>query len=402
MPPPSISQKNAAKIVLNAQKLLHPPSVKMRSLEAVIQHLGYIQIDTISVIERAHHHVLWTRHKAYQPSMLDQLVKEKKVFEYWFHAASYLPISNFRFCLPRMEAMRKKKPYRLDRKNPLYRQVLERIKAEGPLQAKDFESDHTHKSSGWWDWKPAKRALEQLFIEGNLLVVGRKGFQKIYDLPERVLPANLDQSKPTPAEFARFLIQQGIQAQGIITESQIGYLQSEGKRGLRKILEQMLETGEIIRVQVEKRAGNYFTTPDVLEQTLRLPKQKQFFLLSPFDNFVIQRKRIQELFGFDYQIECYVPAPKRKYGYFSLPLLWGEEFVGRVDMKADRKPQRLIIRNLVLENKPLNLERMLPAFTKSLNEFMVFNGCQDIEIVKTIPSSLKKKLNLLQQTARKR
>jgi len=238
--------------------------------------------------------------------------------------------------------------------------------------------------------------LEQLFMEGKLLVVGRKGFQKIYDLPERVLPANLDQSKPTPAEFARFLIQQGIQAQGIITESQIGYLQKEGKRALRKTLQQMLETGEILQVQVEKREENYFTSPDVLQQTLRLPKQKPFFVLSPFDNFVIQRKRMQTLFGFDYQIECYVPAPQRKYGYFSLPLLWGEAFVGRVDMKADRKSQRLIIKNLVLENKPLNWEELLPVFTKSLNEFMVFNGCQEIEIVKTIPHSLKKQLKFLQ------
>ncbi|MBF0276779.1 MAG: YcaQ family DNA glycosylase [SAR324 cluster bacterium] len=391
MSSPAISQKNASKIILNAQKLLHPAQKKPHSPEKLIQHLGYIQIDTISVIERAHHHVLWTRHKAYQPSMLDDLVEEKKVFEYWFHAASYLPISDFRFCLPRMEAFRNKKAGRLDRSNPLYQQVFNRIKTEGPLQAKDFESDRTRRS-GWWNWKPAKQALEQLFMEGRLMVKGRKGFQKIYDLPERVLPPDLDQSQPSSQELARFLIRRGIQAQGIITESQISYLQTGVKRGLHSMIRQLLETGEIIQIRVEKKEGLYLTTPETLEQSLRLPKQKQIALLSPFDNFVIQRKRIQELFDFDYQLECYVPAPKRKFGYFSLPILWGDVFAGRADIKADRKKQRMIINNLVLEDILSRREDFISALNQSLNEFMIFNQCKEIEISKTSPISLRKQL----------
>lgn len=391
MPTPSISIKNARKIVLNAQQLLHPPRRDSQTLENMIQHLGYIQIDTISVIERAHHHVMWTRHNDYQPAMLDALVKAKKVFEYWYHAASYLPISDYRFCLPRMEAIKKKEPRRIARTHALYQQVLERIRAEGPLQAKDFESDQT-KRTGWWDWKPAKRALEQLFMEGELLVVGRKGFQKIYDLPERALPSGLNHNKPTREEFARFLIRRGIRAQGLITEAQIGYLQGGIKQDIRTALQHMLENGDLLQVRLEKRDGHYVTMPQILEQSLRLPRKKQLFFLSPFDNSVIQRRRLLELFDFDYQLECYVPAPKRKYGYFTLPLLWGDTFVGRVDMKADRKSRTLIIKNLVLEKKTVDWDQCRHAFKESLAAFMAFNGCCSVDILQTDPVTVKQQL----------
>lgn len=394
---PVISQKQARKMVLQSQGLLHVCKTKrpLKALEAMIQHLGYIQIDTISVIERAHHHVLGTRLKAYQPTLLDQLVQEKKVFEYWYHAASYLPISDFRFCLPRMARLRKKEPYRFDRSHPLYRQVLKRVQAEGPLQAKDFESDPTERT-GWWDWKPAKRALEQLFIEGRLLVVGRKGFQKIYDLPERALPAGLNQTTPSQKELVRFLIQRGIQAHGIITEPQTRHLRDVSKKEGQTMLHEMQEAGEVTPVHVEKSKAVYWTFPHLLEQSLRLPRKKQFFFLSPFDNLVIQRNRLKELFDFDYQLECYLPASKRQYGYFSLPMLWGNTFVGRVDMKAERKSKTLILKNLVLEDQTPEWQAFATDCQKALFRFMAFNGCEKIEVLQTKPKRLKQELKKLQ------
>ena len=393
MPPPTISQKHAQKMVLHAQKLLHPPkaSKPLEALEAIIQHLGYVQIDTLSVVERAHHHVLWNRLNAYQPAMLEHLVAEKKVFEYWHHAASYLPMADFRFCLPRMERMSKEAPHRFDRTHPLYQTILKRIEAEGPLQAKDFPSEPASQR-GWWDWKPAKQALEQLFLEGKLLVVGRKGFQKIYDLAERVLPVGIDQTMPTTKELAQFFIQRSIQAHGIVTEPQTRYLKKITKKQGVAALYELQEAGIVVPLKVERCAGDYWTFPQHLEAALRLPRKKRFFFLSPFDNLVIQRNRLRELFGFDYQLECYLPQAKRQYGYFSLPMLWGDRFVGRVDMKAERPSKTLILKNFVLEGNVPAWEVMAVPLQQALRQFMAFNGCDEFVVLQTHPQSLKQPL----------
>lgn len=397
MPHFQISQAQAQKIVLHAQKLLHPPKIQKslgsleESLEAIIQHLGYIQIDTISVVARAHHHVLWTRLNCYQPAMLESLVAEKRVFEYWHHAASYLPMADYRFCLPRMERMRNEKPRRFDRSHPLYQNVLQRIREEGALQAKDFQGDRTPRH-GWWDWKPAKQALEQLFLEGRLLVAGRKGFQKIYDLPERVLPPGIDQTTPTQQELARFFILRSIQAHGIITEPQTRYLKKITKKEGESALCSLQEEGIVVPVRVGKCPDDYWTFPHCLEQPLRLPRKKRLFFLSPFDNLLIQRNRMREFFGFDYQLECYLPQAKRQYGYFSLPMLWGERFVGRVDMKAERQSKTLILKNFVLEGKVPPWEALAAPLQQALLQFMAFNGCEKFVVLQTHPKSMKAKL----------
>jgi len=181
-------------------------------VENAIKHIGYVQIDTISVVERAHHHTIWSRVDNYKPQHLPQLLERKKIFEYWFHAAAILPIDDFRFALPRMESFKAGEKHwfkNIDKK--LMRNVLKRIEIEGPLLARDFE-DTKNTNTGWWDWKPAKQALEQLFMQGELMVASREGFQKRYDLTERVLPNSIDTRIPSIENEAQHLVDTTIRA----------------------------------------------------------------------------------------------------------------------------------------------------------------------------------------------
>ncbi|HJW30854.1 MAG TPA: crosslink repair DNA glycosylase YcaQ family protein, partial [Saprospiraceae bacterium] len=191
--PVHISKQEARRIILAAQGLdkMNPFGSGPKSVVKAVEHLGYVQIDTISVVERAHHHVLWNRIPAYQASWLDQAQKKSRaVFEYWAHAAAYLPMKDFRFSLPVMHAFKSKKDRWPKSQRTEMKKVLDRIKAEGPLMSRDFES--THKGGSWWDWKPAKWALQRLFLEGALMVSHREGFQRIYDLPDRIIPEGID------------------------------------------------------------------------------------------------------------------------------------------------------------------------------------------------------------------
>jgi len=343
----------------------------------VIESLNYVQIDSISVVERAHHHSIWNRTENYDPIHLEQLLADKMIFEYWSHAAAYLPMHDYRYSLPRKNAIAKGDKHWFSKDKKSMAHVLARIKAEGPLQAKDFK-DTRETKTGWWDWKPAKKALEQLFMEGKLMVASRQGFQKVYDLTERILPPTIDTSTPSEEEYFQHLIINYLTANAIGTAQQITYLLKGLKTPIQKHCMQMLEEGLLINVTVNNQS--YFALPNVnnlLGQKLSRMKVK---ILSPFDNFLIQRKRTKELFNYDYQIECYVPANKRKIGYFSLPLLWGSNFSGRMDVKMDRKLGILNILNLHLETEKAN--EFIIELKKTLNKFLSFNKGTSINVVK--------------------
>ena len=369
--------KKLRRIALESQGLLknnHFGRGKAATLRA-IEHLGYIQIDTISVVARAHHHVLWSRVDNYQPKFLDQLVRERKVFEYWFHAAAWLPMRDYRFALLRMSAIDGDRSWFKNFDKKLNRHILERIQAEGGLRARDFEDDREGKQE-WWDWKPAKQALEQLFMQGELLVTGRESFQKVYDLPERVLPDWVDTSHPTLDEFADHLIDTTLRAHGFATQKSITYLR-KGKAlrdTVNEILQARLANG--LLTSVTHNGCEYFLDPELLEA--RAPRsQKQVRILSPFDNAVIQRERGRHVFSYDYQIECYVPEAKRQYGYFCLPILYRDSLVGRIDCKAHRKHKVLELRSKHIESR---VDDNFPeAFRAAMEDFSQFNGCERIE-----------------------
>jgi len=370
-----LSIEKARQMAISAQLLNSEP--RQKDPVGLIEHLGYVQIDTISVVERAHHHTLWSRFPKFNNKTLDKLLQEKKVFEYWSHAASYLPMKDFRFSLYRKKQFSDGKSHWFEQDVKLKKHVLQRIKKEGSLQSKDFE--HNKKSNGWYEWKPAKKALEQLFMEGKLMVAERKGFQKIYDLTERVLPSDIDTSVPTDQEYAEFLIKQFLQAHAFGSESEFAYLRRGIKPLINKTIERLLKSKQIIKIQIQDLKETYYTLPHSLELDENKSKSK-LHILSPFDNLLIQRKRVQQIFDFDYLIECYVPEPKRKFGYFCLPLLYGNKFAGRIDAKADRKTKLLTVKNIWFEKSFKPSSEFQKDFKSKLQQFAEFNGCNEYDL----------------------
>jgi uncharacterized protein YcaQ len=379
------------RIALNQQGLLKAGFFgrgKRATLRA-IEQLGYVQIDTISVVERAHHHVLWSRVENYQPKFLEQLVKQREVFEYWFHAAAWLPMRDYRFALPRMRQVNGERNWFEISDRKLTDEILKRVEAEGPLRTRDF-ADTRQVNNGWWDWKPAKQALEQLFMQGELMVSGREGFQKVYDLPERVLPDWVDSSMPTMDEYAGHLIDTTLRAHGFASLVSMAYLR-KGKplrEAIKAQLQQRLEANQLTTVELGNN-NTLYIDPELLES--RAPHSSaQVRILSPFDNAVIQRQRGREIFDFDYQIECYVPEPLRQFGYFCLPILYRDRLVGRMDCKAHRADDLLEIRSVHIEQK---VDADFPELLgQAIQSFALFNNCAGVLLRSTGSSDLLRNL----------
>ena len=354
----------------------------------IIRHLGYVQIDTISAVERSHHHTLWNRCRSYTPADLDILQSAPRlIFEYWSHAAAYLTVQDYRFCLPRMQRIRKGDIGWFPRNKRMIGYVLERIKSEGPLQAKDFESPGK-KPGPWWDWKPAKIALEYLFLEGTLLVARRKGFQKVYDLAERVLPTHIDTRMPSSTEMAQYLIETGLRSLGLVSRKDFTYQRKDRLEKIAAVLQDKLKKNSLKTVSIEGVKEPYYTSTGLLEALdARIPPYLRF--LSPFDNFLIRRQRVLDLFNFQYQLECYVPAAKRKRGYFSLPVLYRDRLIGTMDAKAVRKTGIFLIKNLYLDQIPADEDDFRACFHQELRAFMAFNGCSQLEVEFISPKGFK-------------
>ena len=377
----SISPAEARKLALLSQGI-HKEGDLGRGQNATlkaIERLGYIQIDTISVVERAHHHTLWSRVNGYQPQHVDTLQRDGELFEYWSHAAAYLPMRDYRFSLPRKAAINagEKHWFRVEKK--VRNEVLARVRAEGPLQSKDF--DNTDRiATGWGDYKIGKRALEDLFMRGELMIAQRQGFQKVYDLPERILPAKTNTTMPSQDELLHHLITRFLGANGLGTPAQTGHLRKGIKQQLRDKCAAMHESGEL--VELVCKGQQYYALPESLAMLKKPLSRKKIKILSPFDNLLIQRDRTKQLFDFDYQIECYVTAKKRQWGYFVLPILWGHQFAGRMDAKIDRKTGVLHVHKLYIETpKPAEFRA---ALKPALDVFCAFNGGSKVVIGEVI------------------
>ena len=352
----SLSQKTARRLALHAQ-LLDGRTILLRGKEGVaqvIEHLGYVQIDTISVIERAHHHTLWARVPGYKPEYLHKAQAiERTIFEYWGHAASYLPMSDYRFYIPTMLSFHNPTDawYRGwgEKYGSYLDPVLKRIRAEGPKAARDFANPSQRTNGPWWDWKPAKAALEMLFWRGELMISERRGFERIYDLTERVLPTGTDVRPPSPDELGRFMV----------------------------------------RLGVEAHDGVFYALPKVLETVSRFrATAPRVCLLNPFDNLVISRSRLKQRFDFDYTLECYVPRNKRLHGYFVLPILFGERIAGRLDPKADRKTKTFCVRQLGIDPEFQDVDGLIPELGRALGQLARFNSCQTLLLENIRPKKL--------------
>ncbi len=375
-----ISPDEARNIALGRQLIFNDNSTSpKKKLLNIIEQIGYVQIDTISIVERAHKHILWTRQPEFKNEMLDELIdKDKKVFEFWDHAAAYLPMKHFRFTLQRKEMYAKKYRHWGNKNKKMLNSIIDRIKSEGPLQSRDFEN--TGKQCTWWDWKPAKEGLEFLFHTGKLVAKARKSFQKVYALPEESLPADVNLTFPNENEHSEHLIMKSINANGLSSEKELTYLRHHHRSATKNTLNRLLEEKKIISVKISGIDDElYFSNKKLLNTINSIKINNDVHILSPFDNIVIQRKRLSALFGFDYVIECYVPIEKRKFGYFCLPVLFGNTFAGRIDAKADRKSGEFRIINEFWENSFVLSSDFCHKYQSKIDQLAKFSGCNFVK-----------------------
>lgn len=387
-----LSKSQARKIILHATGLSRYDQFgkgKAATYKA-IEHLGFIQVDTNYTVERAHHHTLASRVRNYQTDWLSELQSEGMIYEFWTRDSGFMPMDEFRFSLPIHEVYRNKwKNYAGSEVN-LMNQILNKIAREGPLRAKDFDNDRVTKSSGWWDWRPSKVALERLHFAGKLLATRLKDFHKLYDLTDNIIPLDVNREIPTAEELARHLIFRSLKAMGIASAQEISWSGRLTKPPIKAVLKELVAAGQVRLVNIAGLKGDWYMLPGYEKKKIMLPGD--VFILSPFDPLNVFRRKLKEIFDFDYQVECFVPEAKRKYGYFALPVLAGETFIARMDCKADRKENKLIIHNLHFEPVK-NSKATLDKFRKAIVAFARFNGCSQITLVRSNKKATAKTLN---------
>lgn len=379
-----LTKPQARKIILHAAGLSKRAQFGkgMEAVYKLIDHLGFVQIDTNYIVERAHHHTIASRVPDYKLEWLDELQGDGRIFEFFTSGSGYIPMHDFRFSLPVKEGfLSRRKPLTQPEIN-LMNKVLDRVAREGPLTVKDFEDDHLVPSSGWWDWRPSKIALERLYLDGRLMTTRKKDFQKVYDLPMNIIPDDIDTTMPTPAEFARYVIRRSLKSLGIAYAKEIAWRARYVKNNLvKKELEKLIDEGEVCNVAIKGlKTSPLYMLPGYKNKKIELSDDA--FVLSPFDVLNVFRHRLRDFFDFDYQVECFVPQAKRQYGYFSLPILVGDTFVARMDSKADRKQRVLTVHNLHFE--PLKLTKpMIVKVSDAIKTFAKFNRCEAISIKKS-------------------
>ncbi|AVZ05347.1 MULTISPECIES: winged helix-turn-helix domain-containing protein [Acinetobacter] len=354
-----------------------------------IEHLGYVQIDTISVVERAHHHILWSRVPDYELSHLNSLVRERQIFEYWYHAASYLPMKDYRYALPAMMSVRNGESRYFNKGDQhLMNEILARVRAEGKIRLRDIDKNNKKSLGNWWNTGPGRRAFEQLYMQGDLMICERNGMEKVFDLTERCLPENIDLSMPTLYEYAQYLFNNTLRAHGAFTWKQLVHLKKNDlKETMRVVLKEHIDAGVVSAIKLAKGQMLYVEVA-ALEQ--KFNTEFGLKILSPFDNSLIHRDRLASLFEFDYRIECYVPAAKRVYGYFCLPILYQDELVGRLDCKAHRSIKELEVISLHLEKTIKDKEHFSFELEQELKRFTAFNQCLTVndKVIKLIRTKI--------------
>ncbi len=386
-----ISGSQAKKIILHAAGLAKPGQFG-KGIEAVyklIDHLGFVQIDTNNVVERAHHHAIASRVPDYKPEWIDELLADGHIFEFFTYGAGYIPMHEYRFSLPVKESFLSRRKPLTPPEISLMKKILDRIARDGPLMVKDIDNDTPVASSGWWDWRPAKVALERLFLDGSLMCTRNKNFHKIYDLPINLIAGDIDTTMPGPEEYARHTIRRSLQSLGIANAKDIAWRANFVKDNKVKTeLEKMAAEGEVCPVSIEGlNTAPLYMLPAYKSKKITLSDDA--FILSPFDTLNVHRHRLKDFFNFDYQIECFVPQAKRIYGYFSLPVLIGDAFVARMDSKADRKQRVLTIHNLHFEAVKLS-PSMTDKMVEAIKRFANFNQCREVVISKSNNKQLLK------------
>ena len=376
------------------------------SIYNVIEQIGCVQIDTLHMVRRSHYIVLWSRLGTYNPVDLDALTSaaDRRLFEGWQHAATIIPLIEYRYQMVHQHNLREHPTNWYNRwlnetvQKDFVPQVLERVRSEGALKVSNFESDG-HTGGTWWNWRPAKVALEFLYAFGELMVTDRVKFQRVYDLTERILPKWVDTTEPTVEERDRFWVERGAKALGICLPRHAGdYTWMKVSRS-RPIVESLLADGILLPVKGQLADGK---TADLVIHRDNLPllrqaadgelKAERSTFLSPFDSLWWASRRDEQFWGFHQSLEAYLPAPKRVYGYFCMPILHKDRLVGRFDPKLERKDGLLRLKALYLEPGVKPDAELVREVAAAMRDFMTFHQAKELVIERSEPAAFGKKL----------
>jgi len=394
-----LSLSSARALHLAAQDMLAPRRRRAAKLDvlAAIRRMGMLQIDTISVVARSPYLVLWSRLGDYDPGWLDELLAEGHLFEYWAHEACFLPIEDYglyrhRMLDPQAMGWKYSANWMRERADEVAA-LLAHVREKGPVRSSDFERSDG-KGGGWWEWKPEKRTLEVLFTAGQLMIARRHNFQRIYDLAERVHPSWHDGQMPALEEVRRSFVLQAVRALGLARAAWIP--DYHRTRRPHPDPAALAEQGLLLRARVEGWHEPVYIHPEhamlarQAEQGRLAPRLTT--LLSPFDPIVWDRRRALELFGFDYRLECYTPAQKRRYGYFTLPILRRGVLVGRIDAKAHRKAGEFELRSVHLEPGVRISERLVDDVAGAVQRCAGWHGCPAVRVIHAVPETFGMRL----------
>ena len=355
------------------------------ALRRVLQHIGLVQMDSVNVLVRAHYLPLFSRLGAYDTDVLDRAAHyaPRRLFEYWGHEASLLPVELYPLLRWRMERASTDAwggMQRISRERPeLLERLVEDVRERGPISASELAADEAPRRTGpWWDWSDIKRALEFLFWSGRLTSARRRGFERLYDLPERVLPrAVLELPTPSVEDAQRELVRIAARALGVAAERDLrDYFRLPMAEACARIAE-LVEGGELLPVSVEG-----WRTPGYLHPAARVPRRVDACaLVGPFDSLVWNRDRTQRIFDFRYRLEIYVPKPKRVHGYYVLPFLLGDRLVARIDLKADREAG--VLRVQAVHGEPAAPPETAGALREQLHALASWLGLGGVEVVRS-------------------
>ncbi len=401
-----ISIDEARALAIIAQGLDEPVDrlpTKDRLMD-VIRRIGCLQIDTISVVARSHYLVLWSRVGSYDQNLLDELHHpDRMLFEYWAHAASLIPADLYPYFRRRMKSRERQHFDQEDswsRENKdLFEEVLDAVREHGPISSSHFERPEPDKpveAWSWWGGKPANRALDILWSTGVLGIQRRVSFQRHYDLSERLFPEHLASDLPDELEEQRSLATRAIEAMGVGFQRGINdYFRTKWGTQTRSILSNLEQSGVIFSVEVDDLGTAYVAESSraIFDEVRfgRRPTRTTF--LSPFDNLIWERRRTERLFNFEYRIECYTPAAKRKYGYFTLPILDQGRLIGRLDPKVDRRNKVLYLRSIHTEEGVTLDGATAQRLHCTLRDFAKFNGATTI-VVQSGPRQIERQFDV--------
>jgi uncharacterized protein YcaQ len=399
-------------LALHAQGLVPSNGAESKPSLAKIyktaEQLNYVQIDTLNLIRRSHYIVLWSRLGSYEPLDFDRLVyslDERKLFEGVQSVAAIIPLKDYRYQFGQKDRGRETllkwytQMLEAEGSHDLVPMVLERIRQEGALRAADFEYKG-HKRGSWWDWKPAKTALEYLFVKGDLMIADRVNFQRVYDLTERVLPAWVETNPPTMHERDSYWVEQGLLAMGICLPNQIAEYGFHMRRAFPKALgAELLEQGVVMPVQAILADGETHALVVHRDQLDNLQKAADGVIsasrttfLSFFDNLFWCRGRDMLFWGYRNLLEAYIPEKKRQYGYFCLSILHKDRLVGRFDPKLERKTGVLRVKALYLEEGVEPDEELVRGVAGAMRDFMKFHQAKELVIEKSQPEEFGPRL----------